>query len=80
MQYYLLAPGDTEHDTMNEANLLGEASFKNFWAGTALRTLMSVVDTQPEVLEAFRIVTERGKVLTISQFLEEIRTLKVLIK
>jgi hypothetical protein len=80
MQYYLMAPGDTEQDAMNEANLLGEASFKNFWAGTALRTLMIIVETQPEVLEALKIVTEKGKVLTIAQFLEEIKSLKILIK
>jgi len=75
-----MAPGDTEQDALNEANLLGEASFKHFWAGTALRTLMIVVETQPEVLEALKIVNEKGKVLTIAQFLEEIKSLKILIK
>lgn len=80
MQYYLMAPGDTEQDAMNEANLLGEASFKNFWAGTALRNLMKVVETKPELLVLLKIVTEKGKVLTIAQFLEEIKSLKILIK
>ena len=80
MQYYLLAPGDTEQDAMNEANLLGEASFKTFWGGTALRTLMVIVETKPEVLEALKIVTEKGKTLSIAQFLEEIQPLKIMIK
>lgn len=80
MQYYLLAPGDTEQDAMNEANLLGEASFRTFWAGTALRTLMVIVETKPEVLEVLKIVNEKGRVLTVADFLSEIQTLKVLIK
>jgi hypothetical protein len=80
MQYYLMAPGDTEQDALNEANLLGEASFKHFWAGTALRNLMKVVETKPELLVLLKIVNEKGKVLTIAQFLEEIKSLKILIK
>jgi len=80
MQYYLMAPGDTEQDTLNEANLLGEASFNHFWAGTALRNLMRVVETKPELLVLLKIVNEKGKVLTIAQFLEEIKSLKILIK
>lgn len=80
MQYYLMGPGDTEQDALNEANLLGEASFKHFWAGTGLRTLMQIVETKPEVLEALKIVNEKGKTLTVADFLFEIRNLKVLIK
>jgi len=75
-----MAPGDTEQDALNEANLLGEASFDHFWAGTALRNLMRVVETKPELLVLLKIVNEKGKVLTIAQFLEEIKSLKILIK
>ena len=45
MQFFLLMPGDTEEDTLNEANLLGEytpingVALGTFWAGTALKTL-----------------------------------------
>ncbi len=80
MQYYLMAPGDTEQDALNEANLLGEASFENFWGGAALRVLMGIVESEPEVLEILKIVNERGKVLTVSEFLEEIQPLKIRIK
>jgi hypothetical protein len=80
MQYYLMAPGDTERDALNEANLLGEASFETFWGGEALRVLMGIVEAEPEVLEILKIVNEKGKVLTVSEFLEEIQPLKIKIK
>lgn len=80
MQYYLMAPGDTEQDAINEANSLGEASFGNFWGGTALQVLMGIVEAEPEILEILKIVNERGKVLTIAEFLEEIQPLKIIMK
>jgi hypothetical protein len=63
MQFFLLMPGDSEEDTLNEANLLGESSFGTFWAGTALKTLMTVVDKDPELLQQFpNIIKESGEV------------------
>ena len=80
MQYYLMAPGDTEQDALNEANLLGEASFNHFWAGTGLKTLMKLVDKDPEMLEHFRVVNEKGQDLGVGEFLEDIKKLKVILK
>ena len=80
MQYYLLAPGDTEQDAINEANSLGEASFGNFWGGAALQVLMALVEAEPEVLEILKIVNEKGRVLTIAEFLQEIQPLKVIMR
>ncbi len=72
-----MAPGDTEQDTLNEANLLGEASFDIFWAGIGLKTLMKLVDTEPQLLESLRIVNDKGRTLTISEFLTDIGKLKI---
>jgi len=73
MQLYLLMPGDTEQDTLNEANLLGETSFGVFWAGSALGVLMKLIDEQPEVLPALRVATDMSKRLfTIEEFLSVI--------
>tara|TARA_R110000868_G_scaffold91081_1_gene252712 strand:- start:14 stop:256 length:243 start_codon:yes stop_codon:yes gene_type:complete len=80
MQYYLMAPGDTEQDAMNEANLLGEASFNNFWGGAALQVLMRLVEAEPEVLEILKIVNEKGKTMTVAEFLEQIQPLKVIMR
>lgn len=78
MQYFLLMPGDTEEDALNEANLLGEASFGVFWAGTGLTTLMKIVDAQPEILPLIKIRSDLSpKIFTIEQFLTAINKLKV---
>jgi hypothetical protein len=78
MQYFILMPGDTEHDVLNEANLLGESSFGNFWAGSGLTTLMKLVDSHPEVLPMITIRSDTSqRSYTIEQFLTEISKLKV---
>lgn len=78
MEYYLLMPGDTEEDALNEANLLGEASFQVFWAGSALKTLMTIVDKEPELLPLVKIKTNKSsKDLSIEEFLTAIGKLKV---
>ena len=78
MQFFLLMPGDHEEDTLNEANLLGESSFGNFWAGTALKTLMNVVDKDPELLPLMKIRTDMSnKIFTIEEFLTVIQKLEI---
>ena len=71
-------PGDSEEDTLNEANLLGESSFGTFWAGTALKTLMTVVDKDPELLPLIKIRTDMSsKIFSIEEFLTVIQKLKI---
>ena len=77
MQYYILMPGDTERDALNEANLLGDASFDVFWAGTGLKILMNMVTKEPELLAECKIITDTGKKFTITEFLDNIKKLKV---
>ena len=78
MQFFLLMPGDSEEDTLNEANLLGESSFGNFWAGTALKTLMNVVDKDPELLPLMKIRTDMSnKIFSIEEFLTVIQKHKI---
>ena len=77
MQYFLLMPGDTEEDALNEANLLGEASFSTFWGGSALKTLMTIVDKEPELLPLVKIKADNNKTLTVEGFLSDIKNLKV---
>jgi hypothetical protein len=78
MQFFLLMPGDTEEDTLNEANLLGETSFGVFWTGSALGVLMTLIEQEPEVLPAIRIATDMSKRLfTIEEFLTTISKHKI---
>lgn len=81
MQFFLMMPGDKEEDTLNEANLLGETSFGTFWAGTALTTLMKVVDQQPELLPMVRVATDMSKAtFNVEEFLTTIQKHKIRIK
>ncbi len=81
MQYFLLMPGDKEEDALNEANLLGESSFGVFWGGTALKSLMKTVDSNPEILPLIKIRSDMSKeIFTIEQFLTAIQKLKVRIR
>jgi len=77
MQYYLLLPKDTEEDALNEANLLGESSFGVFWAGSGLRALMRIVETEPEMLTHCNIVTDIGKKLSLEEFLDALNKLEI---
>ena len=80
MQYYILMPGDTERDASNETNLLGDASFDIFWAGTGLKILMNIVNTEPELLTQCIIIGDNGKKYTVTEFLDNINKLKVRVR
>lgn len=69
-------PGDKESE-LSDANNLGESSFDVFWAGRGLKVLMKVVEKEPDLLEEITILTDKGKELTIADFLFEIRDLKI---
>jgi len=77
MKYYIMMPGDNAESMMFESNLLGEASFKVFWAAQGLTVLMKMVDKAPEMLEAVTIKTEKGESISVEQFLERIQNLSV---
>jgi len=77
MQYYILMPGDNEADAWLESNLLGESSFKVFWAGQGLKTLMKMVEGEPELLEHVIIKTDQNKTLSVTEFLDDIKKLQV---
>ena len=77
-QYYILMPGDTEEDLLNETNLIGEESFGTFWAGTGLKVLMNIVDKQPELLPLVTIRSDMSKKsYSIEEFLTAIQKLKI---
>ena len=68
-------PGDK--DITFEPNLLGESSFKVFWAGAGLKKLMWMVDKTPEMLPLVKIKDDKGKSYEVIEFLDEIKRLKV---
>lgn len=76
MNYFILLPGDKESE-LSDANNLGESSFDIFWAGRGLKVLMKVVEKEPELLQEVNIITDKGKKLSVADFLFEIRNLKI---
>ncbi len=77
MKYFLLGPKDTEESTYFESNELGEVSFDTFYPGSALKVLMEVTNSRPELLEQLTILTDRKEKLSISEFLERLDKLKI---
>ena len=72
MNYYILFPGDTEADTINDQNHLGDDNgFGVFWAGSGFRILRRLInENHNETLDSIRIFSERGTRLDIDEFLD----------
>ena len=77
MKYFLLGPKDTEESAHFESNELGEVSFDTFYPGSALKVLMEITNSTPELLEQLTILTDRKEKLSISEFLERLEKLKI---
>jgi len=73
-----MLPGDTNESVLFESNELGEnTGFGVFWAGSGLKALMAMVDKNPEMLPDVTIKTDKGKTITVEEFLTQIKGLKV---
>jgi len=79
MQYFILLPGDSEKDCYTDNNLLGEESFKTFYAGSGFRAFIKLVNDSPDLLSKVTIKTDRNQSLTVEEFLTKLQPLKVLI-
>ena len=77
MQYFILPSGYEQHDLMNENHLLGEQSFKVFWAGTGFNRLQRIIKEAPDVLDHIVILDDTGKDYTVEDFLDAIKKLQV---
>lgn len=78
MIYYLMLPGDTEADCVNDTNILGEDNgFGVFWANSGLKALDKITSTRPDLIEHVTIINERKKKFTVEQFIDAISKLKV---
>jgi prephenate dehydrogenase len=77
MQYFILPLGYKQQDLVNENYLLGEQSFKVFWAGTGFNRLQRIIKEAPDVLEHIIILDNTGKEYSVEAFLEAIKKLQV---
>jgi arginine repressor len=72
MEYFLI-----HKDQPTDYLLIGTQSFDSFWPDQGLRALMNIVEKTPEALTVVEIKTSSGAVLTISEFLDKIKKLRV---
>ena len=71
-------PGDKEADADLDTNLLGEnTGFGVFWPGAGLNALMNMVDSEPQLLRYVIVKDEKGRELTIEEFLKQIENLRI---
>ena len=78
MNYYILFPDDAPEDVIKDTNQLGEDNgFGVFWAGTGFRILQKLINEQHDIVNHFSIVTDRGKYISVEEFLDNISKLKV---
>ena len=78
MRYFILLPGDTEESVDFSTNILGEASFKNFWTDQGFEILTRLVEKYPDTLEEVLIKDEKSKSYSVEEFLEKIKKLRVI--
>jgi len=78
MRYFILLPGDTEESVDFSTNILGEVSFKNFWADQGFGILVRLVEKYPDTLSEVVIKDEQSKSYSVEQFLDKINNLRII--
>ena len=78
MRYFILLPGDTEESVDFSTNILGEVSFKNFWADQGFEILVRLVEKYPDTLTEVVVKDEKNKSYSVEEFLDKISKLKVI--
>ena len=77
MQYFINILEDEKQDFSKEIYLLGEQSFKVFWAGTAFERLQKMVVDHPEFLDGVNVLDDKGTIYSIEDFLDKIKKLQI---
>ena len=72
MIYYILLPDDSDDGVQYSTNVLGESSFKNFWADQGFDILERMIHKYPDTLEHIKIKDEKSKEYTVEEFLEKV--------
>ncbi len=78
MMYYILLPDDTEEGVQYSTNVLGESSFKNFWAEQGFEILERLINKYPDTLNEVKIKDEKSKEYTVEAFLKNIQKLNII--
>ena len=76
--YYILLPDDTDNEVQYSTNVLGESSFKNFWADQGFEIFERMVHKYPDTLNEIKIKDEKSKEYTSEEFLGVIEKLNII--
>tara|TARA_Y100000389_G_scaffold200775_1_gene241944 strand:- start:561 stop:797 length:237 start_codon:yes stop_codon:yes gene_type:complete len=76
--YYILLPDDTEEGVQYSTNVLGESSFKNFWADQGFEILERLVNKYPDTLNEVKIKDEKSKEYKVNEFLDIVEKLNLI--
>ncbi len=66
-----------DDDSGGTMELGTDNGFGVFWTDQGMKVLMNIVEKYPERLPKIKIKTQKGKELTVGEFLEDIEKLKV---
>ena len=69
MIYYILLPDDSDDGVQYSTNVLGESSFKNFWADQGFDILERIIHKYPDTVAHIKIKDEKSKEYTVDEFL-----------
>tara|TARA_R110000851_G_scaffold195299_2_gene346113 strand:+ start:169 stop:399 length:231 start_codon:yes stop_codon:yes gene_type:complete len=72
MEYFLI-----HKDQPTEYLLIGIDSLGSFWPDQGLQALMNIVEKSPDQLTSVEIKTSSNEVITIAEFLDRIKKLRV---
>ena len=77
MKFYILPTNFRQEDLLKDTHILGEQSFKVFWAGTGFNNLQRMIEQAPDVLEHIIIKDDQGKDYSVENFLDKIKKLQI---
>ena len=72
MEYFLI-----HKDQPADYLLIGTKSFDSFWPDQGLQALMNIVERSPDQLTAVEIKTTSNEVISVAEFLDRIKKLRV---
>ena len=66
-------------DELWDDNMLGDESFGKFYIGNGFVALNNIINHEPDLLENIKIKDEKGKDYSVTEFLDKIQKLKILL-
>jgi|TARA_R110001599_G_scaffold231826_1_gene431074 hypothetical protein len=72
MEYFLI-----HKDQPTDYLLIGTDSLGSFWPDQGLQALMNIVERSPDQLTAVEIKTTSNEVISVAEFLDRIKKLRV---